>query len=391
MAKQISVAIDISDSRLAKSVLDVVKDIPDVQVAQIFDSMLEKGPLAIKTSPNIIILDDPSEEDFSHKFSTLRRVFPQAYVFVVSSDKSPKKIIEVMKMGVAEYLVTPLGDKILENAIAEVRLKMANAGQIARGSVYSFISSKGGLGATVIAVNAAIALTMDKRQSVALCDMSFQSGDASVLLDIVPQTSIYDLCQNFHRLDVSYLQGSMVKHRSGLDFLAAPLNPEEGEEITARHIAMVLDLEKKLYDHVIIDCASMFVDDSTVEAFKVSDKIFVITDLSVPAVRNTVRLCKLIEKIGINSNKLHIVVNRYTKGGTLSLDEAEKTLGKNIFWIFPNNFDDIITSINQGVPLVMHVPGAPFSRNVLEFSRKLLHDQPDTTYRGIRGAFGKAI
>ena len=147
MAKQITVAIEISDSRLAKSILDVVKGIPDIQAVQSYGSMLEKGSMSVKSSPNIIILDDPAEgEETSHKLSVVRRAFPQTSIFVVSPDKRPEHIIEVMKMGVAEYLVTPLSDKILENAIEEVRLKLADAGQIARGSVYSFISSKGGLG-----------------------------------------------------------------------------------------------------------------------------------------------------------------------------------------------------------------------------------------------------
>lgn len=392
MAKQITVAVEISDSRLARSILDVLKGMPDVQAVQSYGSMLEKGALSVKSAPNIIIADDSTEGvDIAQKIAGLRRAFSQASIFVVSADKSAEKIIEVMKMGVAEYLVTPLSDKILENAIEEVRLKLANAGQIARGSVYSFISSKGGLGSTVVAVNTAIALAMNKRQSVALCDMSFQSGDASVLLDIVPQTTIYDICQNFHRLDVSFLRGSMVKHNSGLDFLAAPVNPEESEAINAEHVARILDLAKKLYDHVIVDCTSMFVDDCTVEALKVSERIFVITDLSVPAVRNTARLCQLIEKMGINPNRLHIAVNRYIKGGTLSIEEVEKSLNRRIFWLFPNDFNDIVSSINRGIPIVKHQSGAPFSRNVMEFTEKLLNSQEDAAYRGIRGTFGKAI
>jgi pilus assembly protein CpaE len=271
MAKQITVAVEINDSRLAKSIMDVVKAMPDVQAVQSYGSMLVKGAMAVKSTPNIIIIDDPSEgEEISQKLAGLRRAFSQASIFVVSPDKSPAKIIEVMKLGVAEYLVTPLSDKILENAIEEVRVKLAHAGQIARGSVYSFISSKGGLGSTVVAVNTAIALAMKKGHSVALCDMSFQSGDASVLLDIVPQTTIYDICQNFHRLDVSFLRGSMVKHASGVDFLAAPLNPEDSEEIPAEHDPMILDLANKLNDHVILDINSKFVDECSVEAHKLS-------------------------------------------------------------------------------------------------------------------------
>jgi len=392
MAKQITVAVEIGDSRLAKAILDIAKGITDVHAVQWFGGMGEKGAMAVKGTPNIIVVDDAAERgEIGHKVSALRKAFADAAIFVVSEDQRPEKIIEVMKLGAAEYLVTPVNEKKFADAVEEIRLKMANAGQIARGSVYSFISSKGGLGSTVVAVNTAVSLAMNKKQAVALCDMSFQSGDASVLLDIVPQTTIHDICQNFHRLDVSFLRGAMVKHNSGLDFLAAPLDPEDSEEVCAEHVARILDLAKKLYDHVIVDCTSMFVDDCTVEALKLSDRIFVVTDLSVPAVRNAARLCKLLEKMGIASSRIHIAVNRYIKGATLSIEEVEKTLSRRIYWLFPNDFTDIVSSINRGVPLVKYQSGAPFSRNVQEFADKLVNPQAEENYRGIRGAFGKAI
>jgi len=85
------------------------------------------------------------------------------------------------------------------------------------------------------------------------------------------------------------------------------------------------------------------------------------------------------------------VVNRYIKGSAISLDEVEKTLHKKIFWLFPNDFDEIISSINRGIPLVKLRPSSPFSRNILEFAQKLNNPQSSENYRGIRGAFGKAI
>jgi pilus assembly protein CpaE len=391
MIKDLVVAIEIADSGLARSIMEDIGEVPDVQAVQWYDSMGEKGSLAVKTTPNIIIVDDAPESDVIFtRLSSLRQSFPQAAMFVVSTDKRPKHIVEVMKAGVAEYLVTPVNQEILQTAINDIRTKLATDGKIAKGTVYSFISSKGGLGATVIAVNTAAAVAKDKG-AVALCDMSFQSGDSSVLLDIVPGTSFVDICKNFHRLDVSLLRGCMTKHESGLDFLAAPMSPEQSEDICAEHIKKTFELIKKLYDHIIVDCTSMFIDECTIEAFTASEKIFVVTDLSVPAIRNAARLFQAMNKLGINPAKVEFLVNRYIKGGTLSIEEVEKTLGKRIFWLFPNDFNDIVSSINRGVPLISFSPQAPFSKNALDFAKKLQHPHADDQYRGLRGSFGKAI
>jgi pilus assembly protein CpaE len=221
--------------------------------------------------------------------------------------------------------------------------------------------------------------------------MSFQSGDASVLLDIMPQDTIMDICGNMHRLDVSLLRAVMTGHSTGISFLPAPLNPEDSEDIKSEHISSILALTRKIYDHVVLDCGSMHINDCTIEAFKQSDKVFVVTDMSVPSIRNTVRLCKLIRKFGISLDKIGIIINRFIKGGALSLAEIEKNFDKPVYWLIPNDFSDIVSSINRGVPLIKLSPGSPFSKNVFEFIKKIQGILTNQDFRGIRGTFGKII
>jgi pilus assembly protein CpaE len=113
--------------------------------------------------------------------------------------------------------------------------------------------------------------------------------------------------------------------------------------------------------------------------------------MSVPSIRNTVRLCKLIRKFGISLEKIEIIINRYIKGGALSLGEIEKNFDKPVYWLIPNDFSDIVSSINRGVPLVKLSSNAPFSKNMFEFVRKFQGILDDPDFRGIRGTFGKSI
>lgn len=392
MAKELVLAIQITKASLAKSITGLAKSVKGVNIQQWSANLAEKGPIAVKVSPDIILIDDSPEcGDLYTRIKTIKEHFPQVTLFVVSDNKDHQHIIAAMKAGASEFLVEPVLEDTLRNAIDEVRAKMANAGRLAQGRIYSFVSAKGGVGATVLAVNAAAALASDKKVAVALLDMSFQSGDASVLLDMVPQNTIMDICENMHRLDVSFLRGVMSGHSTGVNFLSAPLNPEDSEEIQGEHIHGILNLARKLFDHIVLDCGSMYVNDCSVEAFKQSDKVFVVTDMSVPSIRNTVRLCKLIRKLGISLEKIEIVINRYIKGGALSLAEIEKNFDKPVYWLVPNDFSDIVSSINRGVPLIKLSPGAPFSKNVFEFIKKFQGILDEQDFRGIRGTFGKVI
>lgn len=392
MAKELVLAIEIVQPGRVGVYLDFSKKLKGVKVLQWQRDTAEKGIAAAKVVPDIILIDDISENgNLLSRVQSIKGHFPKTTLFVVSENKDHQNIISVMKAGVAEYLVEPVQEEHLYNAIEEVRSKLANSGRLAQGRIYSFVSAKGGVGSTVLAVNAAASLSTDKKTAVALLDMSFQSGDASVLLDIVPQNTIMDICENIHRLDVSFLRGVMSGHSTGINFLPAPVNPEDSEDIINEHISSILNLSRKLFDHIILDCGSMHINDCSIEAFKQSDKVFVVTDMSVPSIRNTVRLCKLIRKFGISLEKIEIIINRYIKGGALSLAEIEKNFDKPVYWLIPNDFSDIVSSINRGVPLVKLSNNAPFSKNMFEFIRKFQGILDDPDFRGIRGTFGKSI
>jgi len=392
MASEFTIALYFEDEHLAKSIASLAEAISSVKVDHWYGAMGEKGGMSVKSRPDIIIIDDvPGSTLVMKRMAQLREGFPNAAIFVVSADQRTEHIVDIMKAGCSEFLVAPVEAESLEEAVAEVRAKLAAAGSLRKGKIISFISSKGGLGTTVISVNTASALAKGKSQAVALLDMSFQSGDASVLLDIVPKTSIFDIAQNFHRLDASFLSGAMIRHQSGIHFLAAPLNPEDSEDITPEHISKVLDLAASLHEFVVVDCSSMSINDCAIEIFRSSDQIYVITDLSVPAVRNAARLVQLIQKLGISRDKIHVGTNRFVKGTTLSLEEVERTLRQRVSWLFPNDFVDLVSSINRGEPLVHQKPNAPFSKNIVQFVDRLKNPMAKDDFRGMRGAFGKSI
>ncbi len=392
MTKELFIALEVTNSDLLDTLLSQLRSIPGTKTQNWAIDSGEKGTLTVKTVPDIIIIDNsPMLGDLLNRVRTIKTNFPQTALLVVSGDLDPQLIIDVMKAGAAEYLVEPVSERSFTNAVEEVRVKLANFDKQSKGQVYSFISSKGGVGSTVIATNSAVSLALAKNKSVALIDLALQAGDASVLLDIVPKTSLVDISQNFHRLDIAYMRGVMINHNTGVNFLSAPQNPEDSEDVRGEHVRGILELARKLYDCTLIDTPSMHISECSVEAFRQSDKIFIVTDMSVPSVRNTARLCKLIRKLGIRSDRIEIILNRYIKDSALSLSEIEKNLDKPVYWVVPNDFIDIVSSINRGIPLVKMTPSAPFSKNIVEFVRKFQNLQEDRGFSGLRNLFGKSI
>ena len=161
MPKEVNVALEISRSETASALLSQAKSLPGVKVQQWTGNLAEKGSLAVKTTPDVIIINDsPESGNLLSRVRTIKDNFPQASLFVVSVNCDPQHIINVMKAGATEFLVEPVNERIFVNAIEEVRARLATSGRLAQGNVYSFISAKGGVGATVLAVNTAAAMAM---------------------------------------------------------------------------------------------------------------------------------------------------------------------------------------------------------------------------------------
>lgn len=392
MSESLNICFEISDLDLSREISDQLKSLASINLIHNITAEGDFGLNAFKAAPEIILLEDRCDaSDILPRLAALRRNFPLAALFVISKDSRPEHIVEVMKAGAAEFFVTPVDAVALQKAIEKTRDQRRRAEGRHLGTGYCFISSKGGLGATTLAVNTAALMAQHNHDSVVLCDLCFQASDDSALLDIIHDKTIIELCRNFHRLDPHFLKGVLARHATGLDFLSAPHKPEEGEEIRPEHIEKICSLLRETHRRLIIDCPSMTVNDCTVHAFMASEKIFVVIDLSVPAVRNAARLTELFRKLGVPAKKVEFVVNRYIKSSPLSLESAEKTLGKKVFWLFPNDFEDVFSSINRGVPLATFNPRAILSKNLTEFAQKLRTSNAADDYRGMRGTFGKAL
>ncbi len=145
-----------------------------------------------------------------------------------------------------------------------------------------------------------------------------------------------------------------------------------------------------MYQSVVVDCPSITFDDRMLEVFRAADKTFIITDMSVPAVRNASRLLKIFYRAGFLPKTLEVVANRFTKGQTGTIEDVEKTLGRRLYWLFPNDFENTMAATNRGTPLLKYNPRAPLARSIIEFAQRLVNPAAMPNYRGIKRPSGQS-
>jgi pilus assembly protein CpaE len=293
---------------------------------------------------------------------------------------------EALRAGVSDVLTTAATaeewDEAIERARSRIAIEhdLASSGEAARGRVISVFSTKGGSGKSLIASNLAVIAAQRSGQRVALVDLDLQSGDLAIMFQLMPALSIYDAAQGADRLDEEALHGYLTAHRSGVDLLAAPMEPSLAEQIDASAVEAILELLPKMYPLIVVDGPPMFTD-QMLAALDRSDEIVLVGSMDVPSIKNLKLAISTMTKLGHPREKLRIVLNRADSKVGLRSQEVEKSLGVEIDVSIPSS-RDVPLSINQGEPLAVSRPRSPVVQAIGPLAAALA---PEMAHEGGRG------
>ena len=139
--------------------------------------------LSNEVMPDIIIHEvDGNDEETLQDLEKIIKENPQVTVYVTYKDGDMDIMRRLMRAGVHDTFPQPVHTQELVNAMTKViSMKRAylNQSKGGKGGVTSFISAKGGSGATTIAVNVAEILANAFEAKVLLIDLDIQFGDGS--------------------------------------------------------------------------------------------------------------------------------------------------------------------------------------------------------------------
>ncbi len=295
---------------------------------------------------------------------------------------------EALRAGVSDVLTLSASAEEWDEAITRTRARVVfehdldGDGEDARGRVVSVFSTKGGSGKSLLASNLAVIAAQRSGRRVALVDLDLQSGDLAIMFQLMPALSIYDAAQGAERLDEEALQGYITAHHSGVDLLAAPMEPSLAEQVPPSAIEAILELLPTMYPLVIVDGPPMFTD-QMLTALDRSDEIVLVGSMDVPSIKNLKLAISTMAQLGHPREKLRIVLNRADSKVGLRSQEVEKSLGVEIDVSIPSS-RDVPMSINQGEPLAVSRPRSPVVQAIGELAAALAPDMAHEGGRGIR-------
>ncbi len=263
--------------------------------------------------------------------------------------------------------------------MADERIKKVSNGSYKEGKIINVIGSKGGVGTTTIAVNLAVCLAEKERiRSVALVDMNLLFGDVPLFLEIEPTYNWSDITDCISRLNDALLRDILSVDASGVCVLPSPSYLSTQNVVTPEIIEHLLLLLRRVFDFVIID-GGQPLDDISFKILELSDLVLLVSILSPPCILNTKRLVETFRELGFPPEEnVKIVVNRHLKASDNHIKDEEATLGKEIFWTIPNDYQTTIAAINKGKALAQFAPQETITNNFRRLANKFLFESEET-------------
>ena len=297
----------------------------------------------------------------------------------------PELILRGMRAGVQEFLVAPPSSNELAGALD--RLIRRSTTEVQRGTVVAVFSGKGGLGTTSVAINLAFGFAKnhpDRR--VALADFVMGGGDVRVLLNLKPAYDVGDLAMKMDRIDEELLFSVLSTVEGGVWVLPASEKAEVADLIDASAASTIISHLRSHFS-VIIDCEH-HMSDRTLAAFDAADRIVLVTELTIPALRSTKRSLELCERLNYPDSKLYVVVNRHHSGDVVTLKDAQDVLGREVFWTIPNDYRAFSDALTRGRPVTERDAGLPLTKAYVQLAAKLGGTSDASPLNGTRPAEG---
>src|SRR5260370_6741162 len=221
------------------------------------------------------------------------------------------------------------------------------------GKIYSFLGTKGGVGATTLAVNFAGVLAQRKQQTV-LLDLDWTGNDVAMQLSAAPQYTLQEVGENLDRMDQALFEGFVTRDPLGFFLVGPPDSLDARAHFTEPMFREFATFLVEKYESIVVDAGRSLMDEVVIASLHTSSTLFLVVTQDFPAIRNSQRYIAALMRMGFNQDQLKVVVNHYQKRHgthTASLEQIQQTLNQPVFYWIPHS-PSVVTALKPRRPFI---------------------------------------
>src|SRR5215472_1540967 len=348
-------------------------------------------PDAAEMVPDIVLLDLGKDAERLFAFGAhVRRLRPSAKLVAVSAVSPPTQalLLEAMRSGVQEFLSKPVTTDDLKTMLSRVADDVVIPERRSLNKLIVVMGSKGGVGATTVAVNLGVQLSVYAKKRVALLDFARPLGNAHLLLDLHPQFGVRDAMDNLDRLDTHFLDGLLISHSTGLRVLAGTTQPEQWQAIKIETLERIANVAQAGSEMVVVDMGPQF-GSEWASILKMARMILIVAEANVPSLWTLQRRLAALKGFGIESERARLILNRWHQDDDSVLKGIQKEFNQPVFARIPNDFRKASASVNLGTPLLENAKNNGLSARYRQIAAQIagMDPGPVTKKGGLGGIF----
>jgi pilus assembly protein CpaE len=231
---------------------------------------------------------------------------PGTKVIVVGAANDISLYRELMRRGVSEYLVPPLGPLQL---IAAITALYADPAQPFIGRQIAFCGAKGGSGSSTVAHNVAHLISERMGANTVLVDLDLAFGTAGLDFNQDPLHGIADALSQPDRLDPVLMERMMARCGDHLSLFAAPANVDRDYDISPETYEEVAHKIRASTPYVVLDLPHAW------SAWKrrmlvTSDDVVLVVEPDLASLRNAKNIVDLVRAARPNDAPPRVVLNK---------------------------------------------------------------------------------
>lgn len=317
-----------------------LKNIENVEIIGLYDDFSQ-----FENNADLILFDVDSRNcaEILSKIKEIKEKCESVNFIALSYEMSSALVSTVLKEGINDFLIKPIIPNVLEEAIKKVGIK-----EVSKAKTISVFSNKGGVGKTSLAINLAYEIYKKTNEKVCVLDLSFNSQDASVFLDIEQKFDVDYILKNIEKSNEELLLSLIGNYKdTKLYILEAQEEIAPELKYTPGEISRIINALKNIFDYIVIDTTNI-INEMNVTILNNSDLILLLASTNMASIRNCQKCYELFDKIGYSSDKIKLIINRYIENQEISLKDIENSIQKEVFDTIPNNYLTLIDAINLG-------------------------------------------
>jgi len=254
-----------------------------------------------------------------------------------------------------DYMPKPFAPNELLAKVSELLANPSTTQGPAKKTVGVF-SLRGGVGATSVAVNLALAFLANNLPTC-LIDLKSGPGHVALQLRLNAKTTWVDWANGNEATNDSIMK-ALTRHESGLEVMAAPIVPAANLPPLDRITTMINALQGK-FARIVIDLPNAW-GPVALAAIGNADTIWLVLSPEVGSLQSTVGVLRAMKAAKVPDEKIELIANQNMPRPGLALPAIEKALGHGFKGKLPYD-ENQNTALGQGAPLLLSQPDSPFA------------------------------